>query len=37
MECNLDGGLWPFFWCVLVICITYYNLNADKKDDKDPK
>jgi hypothetical protein len=24
--CSLDGGLWPFFWMTVVICITIYAL-----------
>jgi hypothetical protein len=27
--CNLDGGLWPFFWIAVVVCATIIILKRN--------
>lgn len=33
--CNLDGGLWPVTWAVLIVCVTIYFLKKPGASDND--
>ena len=30
MTGGLDGGLWPIFYSVLAVCVTFYILKKNK-------